>query len=99
VDSSDLEPRQKICLIDTLEAVYGEEVQSEEILILHHGSDLLTSDQRAALHAGSKNGHFEERYLVLERVVMERMMVRQRAALHAGSEDSHFGKGYLVWRR
>jgi hypothetical protein len=73
VDSSDLEPRQKICLIDTLEAVYGEEVQSEEILVLHHSSDFLTSDQTAALHAGSDDGHFGERCLVLERVVVERM--------------------------
>jgi hypothetical protein len=56
-----------------LEAVYGEDVQSEEILILHHGSDLLTSDQRAALYAGSEDSHFGERYLVFERVVMERM--------------------------
>jgi hypothetical protein len=58
VDPRDLEPRQKVCLIDTLEAVYGEEVQSEEILVLHHGSDFLTSDQTAALHGGSDDGHF-----------------------------------------
>ena len=62
MNSRDLEPRQKIGLIHLLEAVDSEKVQSEEILILHHGSDLLASGQRATLDASSKDGHFEGGY-------------------------------------
>jgi hypothetical protein len=38
-------------------------------LILHHGPDLLTSDQRATLYAGSDDGHFDGGYLRLEKLV------------------------------
>jgi hypothetical protein len=57
VDTRDLEPGERVRLIDSLEALETLEIELHELAVLREDADLLAGDEVAALDTGGEDGH------------------------------------------
>ena len=58
MNSTNLEPGQRVGLIDRLKTFTAKKIESEEVDILHHRPKLLTSHKCTSLHSSSDYRHF-----------------------------------------
>lgn len=57
MDTCDLEPGERVRLIDSLEALETLEIELHELAVLGEDADLLAGDEVAALDTGGEDGH------------------------------------------